>query len=327
MGSRPFSNADPFLQLIVLFLIAFFCVGIFMLMGQGLLNALWGVNLFDNPKALSDFENEHVVQMNRLLLFFQHLGLFVVPAIIFARLSSTLWKNYLGFRYVMPRIAIASALVIIAALPLINVLAWLNEGLVLPESLSGLEEVFVGMEETARELTMAIAGTGSFPSFLLNILVVALLPAIGEEMIFRGLMIPIFRKWTGNVHVAVWLSAFLFSSMHFQFYGFLPRFVLGALLGYLFVWSKSIWAPILAHFVNNALALSLLFLIARGSISEEVDTFDPQFSDWLLVGVSAVAVAGLIHYILRFSKGWRNERQAEKLTEGFEKEKLEEKEE
>jgi len=113
--------------------------------------------------------------------------------------------------------------------------------------------------------------------------------------------------------------------MHFQFYGFLPRFVLGALLGYLFVWSKSLWAPILAHFVNNALALFLLFLIARGSISEEVDSFDPEPSDWLLVGFSVMAVAGLIYYILRFSKGWRDNRQAEKLIHGSEKKQLEEK--
>lgn len=324
MGSRPFSNADPFLQIIVLFLIAFFCVGIFMLMGQGLLNALWGVNLFENSSALADYENEHVVEMNRLLLFFQHLGLFVVPAIVFARLSSTSWKNYLGFRFVIPRIAVASVLVMVAALPLINVLAWLNEGLVLPEFLSGLEEAFAGMEETAQKLTMAIAGTGSVVSLALNIVVVALLPALGEEMIFRGLMIPILRKWTGNVHVAVWIAAFLFSAMHFQFYGFLPRFVLGALLGYLFVWSKSIWAPILAHFVNNALALFLLFMIARGNISEEVDSFDPEWSDWLLVIASAIAVGGLIFYILKYAKGWQDNRQAQLLQQGSEKKKLEE---
>lgn len=324
MGSRPFSNADPFLQLIVLFLIAFFCVGIFLLMGQGLLNAFWGVNLFENSNALSDYENEHVVQMNRLLLSFQHLGLFIIPAIIFARLSSTNWKNYLGFRFLIPRMVIASALVMIAALPLINVLAWMNEGLTLPESLSGLEVVFAEMEETAQKLTMAIAGTGSVTSLMINIIVVALLPAFGEEMIFRGLMIPIFRKWTGNVHVAVWLSAFLFSAMHFQFYGFLPRFVLGALLGYLFVWSKSIWAPILAHFVNNALALFLLFMIARGNISEEVDSFDPVWSDWLLVAVSAMAVSGLIYYITKFSKGWQNNRQADQLMKGTDDEQLKE---
>jgi len=322
MGSRPFSNADPFLQLIVLFLIAFFCVGVSMLMGQGLLNALWGVNLFENTSALSDYENENVVQMNRVLLFFQHLGLFVVPAIVFARLSSVDWKKYLGFRFIMPRIVIASALVIIAALPLINVMAWFNEGLALPDSLSSLEEVFAGMEETAQKLTAAIAGTGSVSSLMVNIIVMALLPALGEEMIFRGLMVPIFRKWTGNVHVAVWLSAFLFSAMHFQFYGFIPRFLLGALLGYLFVWSKSIWAPIIAHFVNNALALILLFMMARGSISEDLDSFDPDFSDWLLVGISAIAVSGLIFYITKYSKGWKSNRQAEQLQKGLENSQL-----
>jgi hypothetical protein len=141
-------------------------------------------------------------------------------------------------------------------------------------------------------------------------------------MIFRGLMVPIFRKWTGNVHVAVWLSAFLFSAMHFQFYGFIPRFLLGALLGYLFVWSKSIWAPIIAHFVNNALALILLFMMARGSISEDLDSFDPDFSDWLLVGISAIAVGGLIFYITKYSKGWKNNRQAEQLQKGLEKSQL-----
>jgi membrane protease YdiL (CAAX protease family) len=316
MGSRPFSNADPFLQLIVLFLIAFFCVGVFLLMGQGLLNALWGVNLFENRNALTDFGNEQVVQMNRLLLLFQHLGLFIVPAIVFSRLSSTSWKNYLGFRYVMPRIAVASVFVMIAALPLINVLAWLNEGMILPEYLSGLEKVFAEMEESAKEITMAIAGTGNFVSLLLNIVVVALLPAFGEEMIFRGLMIPIFRKWTKNVHVSIWLSAFFFSALHFQFYGFLPRFILGGLLGYLFVWSKSLWAPILAHFINNALALVLLFLIARGSISEEVDSFDPTLSDWIWVAVSFIAVSGLIYYITKFAKGWKDNYQALKLQEG-----------
>lgn len=319
MGSRPFSNADPFLQLIVLFLLAFVCVGVFLLMGQGILNALWGVNLFENPNALTDYENEQVVQMNRLLLLFQHLGLFIVPAIIFARLSSTSWKKYVGFRFVMPRLAVASVLVMIAALPIINVLAWVNEGMVLPEYLSGLEEAFAEMEESAKEITMAIAGTGSVVSLFFNFIVVALLPAFGEEMIFRGLMIPIFRKWTRNVHLAVWLSAFLFSAMHFQFYGFLPRFVLGGLLGYLFVWSKSLWAPILAHFVNNALALVLLFLIARGSISEDIDSFDPTLSDWVWVGVSVGAVSGLIYYITKYAKGWKDNYRALKLQEGNEK--------
>ncbi|MEM9050548.1 MAG: CPBP family intramembrane glutamic endopeptidase [Bacteroidota bacterium] len=298
MDSRPFSNADPFLQIIILFLISFFCLGILLMMGYGILNALWGVNLFENPGALSDVDNPQVVQMSRLLLVFQHLGLFVIPSVIFAKLVSTAsWPKALGFKSILPKLAVISVLIMVAALPLINVMAWLNEGVALPESLAGLEQILAEMEEGAQKLTMAIAGTTSVPVLFVNVLIIALLPALGEEMIFRGLLLPILRKWTGNVHVAVWVSAFLFSALHFQFYGFLPRLVLGALLGYLFVWTKSLWAPVIAHFVNNALALVLIFSITRGYISEDVDAFEPAIGDWLWVIGSLAAVSGLIIYL------------------------------
>ena len=94
-------------------------------------------------------------------------------------------------------------------------------------------------------------------------------------------------------------AALLFSAMHFQFYGFLPRLVLGALLGYLFVYSRSIWAPILSHFVNNALALVLLFLIARGQITADLDTFEPQPSDLITLIVSLAIVGSLLYFIFR----------------------------
>ena len=300
MDSRPFSNADPFLQIIVLFLVSFICLGIFLMMGYGILNALWGVNLFENPSALSDVENPQVVEMSRVLLVFQHLGLFVVPSVIFAKLISTAsWSKSLGFRSILPKLAIISVLIMVAALPLINVMAWFNEGLALPETMSGFEQILAEMEEGAQKLTMAIAGTTSVPVLIVNILIIALLPALGEEMIFRGILLPIVRKWTGSVHLAVWVSAFLFSALHFQFYGFLPRLILGALLGYLFVWTKSLWAPVIAHFVNNALALVLIFSVTSGYISEDVDSFEPAIGDWLWVIGSLVAVSGLIIYLRR----------------------------
>ncbi len=315
MGSRPFSNADPFLQLIVLFLLAFFCVGLFLLMGQGLLNALWGVSLFENPTLISDYENEQVIRMNRLLLFFQHLGLFVVPAIIFAALCSTNWKKYLGFRFILPQFAVGSIIMIIAALPLINVLAWANQSIVFPEFLAGVEKTLLGLEESAALLTEAIAGSPDINVFLVNIVVLALLPAFGEEMIFRGVVLPILRKWTGNVHLAVWISAFIFSAFHLQFYGFLPRFILGALLGYLFVWSKSLWAPIIAHFINNTLALFLMLLLAREYIPEEVDQFNATWLDWLLVLASIAIIVVGIFFLTKYSKGWRNNRLANRLQQ------------
>lgn len=299
MGSRPFSNADPFLQLIVLFLIMFVSVALVLVMGQGLISLLWGIDIMTQQDALMDFSNPQIIHVNRILLLFQHLGLFIIPAIIFAKLISFDWKDTLGFRNTPTKLLAASAAIIVCCLPMINALAWINEMIAFPEFLVGLEAVLSSMEEGAARLTEAITKVDDVPSFLFNVLVVALIPALGEEMVFRGLVLPILHKWTGKLHAAVWISALLFSAMHLQFYGFLPRLVLGALLGYLFVYSRSLWAPIVAHFVNNALALVLLFLMARGEITADLDTFEVQASDLVTLFVSLALVGSIMYFIIR----------------------------
>jgi membrane protease YdiL (CAAX protease family) len=155
------------------------------------------------------------------------------------------------------------------------------------------------MEQSAAELTRAITETDSPTVLVFNLLLVAIVPALGEEMIFRGLVLPIFRKWTGKLHLAVWLSALLFSAMHMQFFGFLPRLVLGAVLGYLYVWTSSLWVPVIAHFTNNALALILIFYMAKGEIPKEVDEFNPGASDLIWLIVSLAVLAGLFGYVYR----------------------------
>lgn len=302
MSARPFANSDPFLKLIVLFLLSFVGVTVFMLMGNGLISMLWGVDFFEAPGSVTDYSNPQVVNINRVLLFFQHLGMFVVPAFGFALLISSDWKKVLGFRTPRTQIAIAGILVMVAALPLINALAWMNEMLQLPEFLSGLEAVFAEMEESAAKLTKAITEDSNPIVLAVNILTIAALPAFGEELIFRGLVIPIVRKWSGNVHTAVWVAAILFSAMHLQFYGFVPRMVLGAVLGYLFVWSGSVWVPIIAHFTNNALALTLLFLMSRGSIPKEADEFVLDTANMVWLFASIAAVSGLLWFISRKRK-------------------------
>jgi hypothetical protein len=87
--------------------------------------------------------------------------------------------------------------------------------------------------------------------------------------------------------------------MHLQFYGFLPRMLLGAALGYLFVWSGSLWVPILAHFANNALALILIFFMTRGDISADIDEFNPTASDYIWVVVSVAVVTSSLYYIYK----------------------------
>lgn len=299
MAHRPFAKADPFLQVIVLFLLSFMGIAVFMFMANGLINAVWGVSFFSDPTAIQDYENPHIVQVNRVLLMFQHLGMFVVPAIVFAALVSTNWRKYLGFLPIKTVFAVGTVFVMLASLPAINALSWLNMQMQFPDFMSGIEDVFGGMEEGAAELTKAITHTDSVWIFIFNIIVVAMLPAIGEEMIFRGALMPILIKWTGKKHTGVWVSAALFSAMHMQFYGFLPRMMLGALLGYLFLWSRSLWSPIFAHFTNNALAVFLLFMISRGDISEDLDTFTPGTSDIVLLVFSVIAVSGILYALYR----------------------------
>src|SRR5690606_12799644 len=107
------------------------------------------------------------------------------------------------------------------------------------------------MEKAAAEITEFLATSDTLPQLLMNILVIGVIAGIGEELIFRGVVLRKLLKGLNNTHVAVWLSAIIFSAIHFQFYGFLPRAMLGALFGYLYVWTGNIRIPIAAHIFNN----------------------------------------------------------------------------
>lgn len=299
MARRPFSNADPFLQAIVLFLLCFSGVTIFMFVANGLINALWGVNVFQDPSVLTQYSNPQIIQINRVLLLFQHVGMFVLPAMVFAMLITKKWKRYLGFQSVSMRFIIGAVLVMIAALPAINTFAWLNEQIQLPDAMAGLEAALSRMEDNAARLTRAITETDNLWVLIFNIVVVAVLPAIGEEMVFRGALIPIFIRWTGKKNSAIWISALLFSAMHMQFYGFIPRLLLGALLGYLFVWSGSLWTSIAAHFTNNALAVFLIFLINSGYLNQEIDAFTPSWAGLFWFLLSGVIVVAICYYLYK----------------------------
>lgn len=121
-------------------------------------------------------------------------------------------------------------------------------------------------EELAERFTKFITTFSSTGQFLAGVIIIAVLPAIGEEFTFRGWLQPALQKATGNPHVAIWFSAFVFSAFHFQFFGFVPRMLLGGLFGYLMYWSNNLWIPILAHFVNNAFSVLMLYLHQIGVV-------------------------------------------------------------
>lgn len=135
----------------------------------------------------------------------------------------------------------------------------LNSGMKLPEWLSSLEEWMRSKENYAESLMETVLTPDDPGSLLINIVMIALLPAVGEELIFRGVIQRILKNLFRSGHLSVWVTAILFSAIHFQFYGFLPRFILGLVFGYLFLWGGTLWLPVIAHFVNNGVLVLVVY--------------------------------------------------------------------
>ena len=239
----------------VLFLIGFFlAIPIFDLSFSEL------SNLF----ATRDFSGR--MYLLKYFQIIQTMGLFVFPPFVIARLYANRTGEFLGF-VSQPKIASVSAVVVMVfvALPFINFLSHLNQSIPFPESLESIEDYLINREEDARQMTYRFLDAENLQQLLLNLFMVAVLPALGEELVFRGILQRLFSSWTRNIHWGILIAAVLFSAMHIQFYGFIPRLALGILFGYLFFWSGSIWLPILGHFVNNGSAVIFYYFFGNNS--------------------------------------------------------------
>ena len=184
----------------------------------------------------------------------------------------------------------------VAALPMISMLADWNDGMELPSFLASVEEMMRQMEESAKALTERFLNTSSVGMMFVNLFVMAFLPAVCEEMMFRGWLQRVLGK-TVSCHTAIWVSAFVFSAIHFQFYGFIPRMLIGAALGYLYYYTGSLWAPIMAHFTNNAAAVVTAFLAYNGYTSVNFDLIGT--GDTWYLSVASVAVCLALLFILK----------------------------
>jgi hypothetical protein len=153
-------------------------------------------------------------------------------------------------------------------MPLINLLANFNSQIQFPDWMSSVEHSFKQAEETAEKQTIAFMSTKTQWGLALNIFMVGVLPAIGEELMFRGILQKLFTNITRNAHWGIIISSFIFSAIHLQFYGFFPRWLLGMLFGYMLFWSGSMWAPMLAHFLNNSLAVVGYFMVNTNKLDK-----------------------------------------------------------
>ena len=267
------ANSSPPLKILVLLLIIFLSILFSMIFGIALGFAFFGTGMLDYMKEGMNLTDPAYLPMLQYLQIINTIGIFIIPSIVFAALADKSISRYLSMK-VKPGFVgtITGIAVIIAILPFLHWVVNINEMMALPEWLSGLENWMRRSEDQAKELTDMFLQTSSVGGLILNLFMIAVLPAIGEELLFRGALLRLFREWTKNPHFAVLISAFLFSALHLQFYGFLPRFILGIVLGYLFIWTRSIWVPVLVHFVNNGIAVVGAWYFARRGIDQDIES-------------------------------------------------------
>jgi len=286
-----------FAKLLVLLGFCLVVGGIFSMIGMALVSPLFGIAMTDISQVLGDLSSPQNITILKFLQLFNTIGLFILPAILFAWLFIKQPIEFLKMNKEAKPFSILLVVGIFASfLPLVNWSVEWNSYLELPPAMEGLELWMKNAENRAMELTKAFLVMDSTGALWFNVLLIGLLPALGEELIFRGIVQRVLNENRRNYHIGIWVSAILFSALHMQFYGFLPRMSLGALFGYLYAWSGSLWIPIFAHFLNNTTALVAAYFLGSEIVEKEFDQLGTTEETYIFSAIALVAFIGLMAF-------------------------------
>lgn len=241
----------------------------------------------------------------KIVQLFGSAGIFVVAPILTVLLTEKEPASFFPFKMVDPRIFTLAMISMIVMLPCISQIGIWNEQMQLPEFLQGIENWMRGEEDEAKRLTLLFLREQTIPNLLSNLFIIALIPAIGEELMFRGYIQQKIEKRFNKPHLAVWVAAFIFSAIHLQFYGFFPRLLMGALLGYLFLYSRSMITNICCHFMNNAMVIFLAYLSSPEKALEAEMAEGGTSTGTVTMGViSLLATVAIVYLIKEKSNKW-----------------------
>ena len=244
----------------------------------------------------------------KYILVSEQISFFIIPALIIMNIFSPQGKP--RFSELGRPSTNDIVLVIVLAIcifPVTSFTGELNSQMHFPQWLSGVEKWMTDKEESADKIIDVFTSSGKLTSLFTNILIIAVLPAFGEELIFRGVLQKVLSGFFKSGHPAVWITSFFFSAMHMQFFGFLPRFILGLIFGYLFLWSGTLWLPMLAHFINNAVSIGWDYF---HNGDNTVDSADPALLKQIPGMIIPVLIMSLI--LCYFYMKNRRELQVEK---------------
>jgi uncharacterized protein len=226
------------------------------------------------------------------------VGLFLVPAYYWYRSTRTSLVSFVNQPPVSWMDAGLVVAIVIVFMGFNSIFIEWNSSVDIPGE-GGFEHWARDTEDKATELTKFLTEFPSFGQFILGFVVIALFASIAEEFVFRGLLQPALHQAAGNIHIAIWVSAILFSTLHVQFFGFVPRVLLGALFGYLYFWSGNLLIPILAHFVNNGFSILMIYLNQKELAG--VDLENPEAAPWYVAIICTVLVGMLLYYFRKIN--------------------------
>ena len=254
---------------------------------------VYGISFFSSSELVFDAENVAMINAMKTMQFFNAIGTFVLPPLAFIHLrgkdavSYFRLKSNLGLKTILVLLLMAWAMI-----PLANFLGVLNEALPIPEFLNFLKLA----EEQTLLLTEQFLQMDTVLDLIAMLVLMGVVAALGEELLFRGVLQNLFKEWSGSKHVAVWITAFLFSVIHLQYHAILPRFALGGFIGYVYLYSGSLRAPILLHFLYNSTLVVLTFFVQQEALNESVEQIGT--SDLSLIILSAfVLLLSLVKFL------------------------------
>ena len=299
-----FKKVHPLLQLLIFAGMAMGCFMIFGFIGTFVLAKAAGIDLMtlSDPDKW-DYANPSLLTFLRGMLVVQFFALYIIPVFLFARFCDPKPTQYLGLTSAKPLYIILGIAALIVALPFVDWTGTINQNLI-PETTT-IGKWMKASEESAAKQIGFMLKRNTVQDLFLNLILVAVFAGIGEELLFRGVLQRLFIKLFKSPWSGILVTAFIFSAIHLQFYGFIPRFILGILLGLIYWYSGSLWPAIIAHFAYDAFAVVMIW-------------FNPALADQESVTVSlgnksilaAISLALIIGIVILMKKSSTNSYEA-----------------
>ena len=286
-----FKKVHPFLQLLIFTGMSIGCFMIFGFIGTFVLAKASGIDLITlTDPDVWDYSNPGLLTFFRGMLVIQFFALYIIPVFLFARFCDPKPLQYLGITSTKPLYIILGLIILIVALPFVDWTGTINNQLI-PETTT-IGKWMKASEETAAKQIGFMLKRNTVKDLFLNLVLVAVFAGVGEELLFRGVLQRLFIKLFKNPWAGILVAAFIFSAIHIQFYGFIPRFILGILLGLLYWYSGSLWPAIIAHFVYDAFAVVMIWF--NPALAEEDSVAISFGNKSILAAISLALIIGLV---------------------------------